>query len=142
MRIPWQLLALTAPLFFVAYQALSKLLPKGTSIFLVNAYASLAGAAVMIVLHLALSQNKSFSLEAKTLGLSLAIGTLIAFGNFAIIKAFSFGAPQSVFSAMYNSAYIVFALIVGVLVWRERIATIQGAGVVLIIGGIVLVTNF
>ena len=100
----WQALALTAPLLFVAYQTMSKLLPKGTSIFLVNAYASLVGLIIMLSLHFIFSPSKEVGLSSKTLWLALGIGLLISLGNFGIIKAYSLGAPQSLFTPLFYVA--------------------------------------
>lgn len=70
--INWRLQAFTVPTFFVSYQALAKLLPKGTSVFLVNAYASLIGFAFMLLLHFATQSDKSIQLSSKNLLLALA----------------------------------------------------------------------
>jgi drug/metabolite transporter (DMT)-like permease len=138
----WQILTIVAPLFFVLYQALSKLLPKGTSVFLVTAYASLTGALVMLALHLLLSPSKSILLTARTFWLSLGIGTLIVLGNLTIIRIFSLGAPNSGFAAIFNPLYVVYGLIIGLLVWHEKLNLPQLGGVVLAIVGIILVTYF
>lgn len=106
--LTWQLLAFTAPLFFVCYQALSKLLPKTISIFLVNAYASFVGMLIMLFLHFLLSSNKFLALGGKNLPIAIGIGALISIGNFFIIKAYNLGAPQSQFTLLflYNLDYI------------------------------------
>src|SRR5436189_4436104 len=109
----WKILAIITPIFFVSYQALSKLLPKDISVFLVNAYASFIGMIIMFLLHIFFSANKSFSLPTKYIPLALSIGALISIGNFFIIKAYSLGAPQSTFSAMFYSLLIVYGLFVG-----------------------------
>src|SRR3989304_8180585 len=98
----WKLLAVLGPAFFVSYQAVSKLLPKGTSVFLVNAWASVVGALIMFLIHLATSPNKSLSFgNSKTFFLAVIIGVLISVGNAMIIKAYSLGAAQSVFSSIF-----------------------------------------
>lgn len=71
----WKILAVSAPLFFVIYQALAKLLPKDVSVFLVNAYASLIGFAIMLALHFFTSSNKSLLLNMKYLPLAIGRGT-------------------------------------------------------------------
>jgi drug/metabolite transporter (DMT)-like permease len=138
----WQILTIIAPVFFIAYQALSKLLPKTTSSYLVTAYASLTGAVVMLVLHLILSPSKSIMMSSRTLWLTLSIGTLIALGNFTIIKIFNVGASQSGFSSLFNPLYIVYGLIVGVVVWKDKLNLVQLGGVALAIAGIVVISVF
>lgn len=138
----WQTLAVAVPLIFVAYQSLSRLLPKTTSIFLINAYASLAGLLIMLVLHLLLSPNKSIELTSKDLMLAIGIGTLIGLGNFGIIKAYNLGAPQSIFTPIFYIALIIYGVFVGFLVWHERINFIQIFGVFLSVVGILLVVYF
>src|ERR1039457_20571 len=96
----WKILSIITPLAFAIYQSISKLLPKTISVYLVNAYAFFIGFIFMLILHFLLSPNKSLSLSAKTLPIVFGIGILLALGNFGIIKAFSLGAPQSLFSIM------------------------------------------
>ena len=138
----WQLLAVTVPVAFVAYQALSKLLPKGTSVFLVNAYACLVGMLVMLGLHLLVSANKGVALTGRALYLALGIGILISLGNFGIIKAYSLGAPQSLFTPLFYVALILYGITVGLLVWHERLNLPQVIGVVLAISGLAMVAYF
>ena len=138
----WQILAITTPLFFVAYQSLSKLLPKTVSIFLINAYASLIGLLVMVTLHLLLSPNKSFSLGIRELLLAIGIGALISLGNFGIIKAYNLGAPQSIFTPIYYIALIIYGVLVGLLIWHEKINITQLLGALLSIAGIIMVIYF
>jgi len=138
----WKLLAVIAPLFFVSYQTLSKFLPKDVPVFLVNAYVSLMGALVMFILHLLFSSNKSLTLNMKYLPLALAIGMLISIGNFVIIKAYSLGAPQSSFTAIYNPLYIVFGIIFGLIIWHEKLNAMQIVGAALSILGILLIVWF
>jgi drug/metabolite transporter (DMT)-like permease len=138
----WQILAMTAPAFFVAYQALAKLLPKDTSVFLVNAYASLIGALIMIGLHFLLSSNKSVDIGWRTVLLALGMGALISIGNFLIIKAFTAGAPQSIFTSIFNPLYVLYAVAVGLLIWHEKLNLPQAGGIALSILGIILVAYF
>ena len=138
----WKIIAIFAPTFFVAYQALSKLLPKGISAFLVNAYASLIGAVVMLLLHLLFSANKSLALTSKYLYLALGIGVLISLGNFMIIKAYSLGAPQTLFSAIFYPTLIILATLAGLLVWHEKLNLGQSLGIALSIFGILMIFYF
>ncbi|MBP9816954.1 MAG: EamA family transporter [Candidatus Pacebacteria bacterium] len=138
----WQLIAIVAPLFFVAYQSLSKFLPSNVSPFLVNMYVSLIGAVVMFVLFLATSPEKSLSLGAKYLPIALAIGVLVSVGNAAIIKAYGLGAPQSLFSSTFYPLLIVYALAFGLLFWHEKVNLMQGLGILLTIGGMFLISYF
>lgn len=138
----WQIIAIVAPLFFVAYQSLSKLFPKDISPFLINAYASAIGFAVMLLLFWLTSENKSLALNSKYLPLALGIGALISIGNAAIIKAYGLGAPQSDFTSLFYPLLIIYAVFVGFLFWHEKMNLIQGAGVVLTLAGMFLVTYF
>ena len=138
----WKIIAIFAPTFFVAYQALSKLLPKDISVFLVNAYASLIGAVVMIILHFLFSAQKGFAITSKSLSIALGIGLLISGGNFMIIKAYSLGAPQTLFTAIFYPALIIYATLVGLLIWHEKLYFLQGIGVVLSIVGILMIFYF
>src|SRR5947209_14046553 len=126
----WLPLAFIAPLLFAVYQALSKLLPKGTSIYLVNAYASLIGLILMLTLYFATSHGiKSVRLSQKAFYLAIGIGLLISLGNFAIIKAFSLGAPQSQFTAIMYPALITFGLLIGLLAFHEKLHPPQLLGI-------------
>jgi drug/metabolite transporter (DMT)-like permease len=138
----WQILSILAPAFFIAYQALSKLLPKTTSSYLVTAYALLTGAFVMLVLFLVLSPSKSLAMNTRSIWLTLGIGTLIALGNFTILKIFNLGGTQSGFSSLFNPLYIVYGLIVGVVIWHEKFNLPQLVGVAFAIIGIVIITYF
>ncbi|MBI4088055.1 DMT family transporter [Candidatus Kaiserbacteria bacterium] len=138
----WQMLAIGAPLLFVIYQSVSKLLPSDISPFLVNAYASAVGAIVMLVLYLLTSTSKTLVLGSKTIWLAIAIGTLISLGNVAIIKAYGLGAPQSSFSSIFYPLLIAYALVVGLFFWNERLNWYQILGVVLSIIGVLLVLYF
>ena len=138
----WYLMAIATPLFFVAYQTLTKLLPKTTSIFLVNAYASMIGAVIMLGLHLLFSQNKSAALSSRTLWLVVGMGIFISVGNFLIIKTLSSGAPQSAFTSIFNPMYILFGVAAGLLIWHEKLSWPQMAGVALSAVGIILIASF
>ena len=140
--LDWRLLALVTPLAFVSYQAFSKLLPKGTSVFLVNAYASLVGLVLMLGLHFMTAGDKSVHLTNKQFALAIAIGIFISLGNLGIIKAYSLGAPQSLFTLFFYVALIVYGIIVGVLLWQERLNLIQVAGMLLAVTGVVIAVKF
>lgn len=138
----WQMIAIGAPLLFVTYQTISKLLPSDTSPFLINAYASAVGAVVMLLLYLVSSGEKSFALNSKTLWLTIGIGVLISLGNAAIIKGYGLGAPQSGFTSIFYPLLIVYALGFGLLFWHERLNWYQLLGVFLSIIGVLLVVYF
>lgn len=139
----WLPLAFIAPLLFAIYQALSKLLPKGTSIYLVNAYASLIGLLLMIALYFATSHGiKTVRLSPKAFYLAFGIGLLISLGNYGIIKAFSLGAPQSQFSAIMYPLLITYALIIGLLVFHEKLHMIQLLGIILAGAGLFLIVYY
>ncbi|MFA5876851.1 MAG: EamA family transporter [Candidatus Paceibacterota bacterium] len=138
----WKIIAVIAPLFFVAYQSLSKFFPKDISPFLINAYASLVGFGVMLVLFFLTSENKSLALESKYLPLALGVGVLISLGNVAIIKAYGLGAPQSAFTSIFYPLLIVYALLVGFLFWHEKMSLYQGIGVLLSLAGLWMITYF
>lgn len=136
------MIAIGAPLLFVAYQSLSKFFPSDISPFLVNAYASAIGAFVMVALYLVTSTEKTFALSSKSLSLAVAIGVLISVGNAAIIKGYLLGAPQSSFTSIYYPLLIIYALIVSLLFWHERLNWYQILGTVLALTGIVLIVYF
>ena len=138
----WIIFAALAPLMFVIYQGISKLLPDNISVFLVNAYASLVGAIIMFVIYFTTSNDKSLYLNSKNFTLAVLIGIFIVFGNFFIIKAYSLGAPQSLFSTIVYTLLVVFGTIAGVLVWQEKINIWQFVGILLSIAGIILVFYF
>lgn len=138
----WKLIAITTPVVFVIYQTLSKLLPKNTSVFLVTAYASLVGSLVMFAIHLLTSSNKSLQLPSKSLGLAILIGLFIVTGNFLIVKAYTLGAPQSTFTALFYPVLIILGVLFGMVVWHERLNFIQALGIVLSILGVVLISYF
>lgn len=138
----WRIIALIAPLFFVSYQALSKLLPQGISIFLVNAYAGLMGAIVMLVIHLLTATNKSLALSARYLTLAFAIGLFITFGNFVVMKAYALGAPQASFSSIFNPLFIIYGVLFGLLIWHEKLNLGQVGGIILSILGVVAIFYF
>jgi len=138
----WIIFAALAPLMFVIYQGISKLLPDNISVFLVNAYASLVGAIIMFVIYFTTSNDKSLYLNSKNFTLAVLIGIFIVFGNFFIIKAYSLGAPQSLFSTIVYTLLVVFGTIAGALVWQEKINIWQFIGILLSIAGIILVFYF
>jgi drug/metabolite transporter (DMT)-like permease len=138
----WQPLAFSVPLLFVLYQALSKTLPKGISIFLVNAYASLIGAGVMLLLHFATANKKSVSIPSKYLLTAAGIGLLVSLGNFGIIKAYSLGAPQSLFTILFYVTLIIYGVIFGLIFWNERLHLIQLFGALLAVVGLVIVVHY
>ncbi len=139
----WLPLAFIAPLLFAVYQALSKLLPKGTSVYLVNAYASLIGLLLMLALYFVTSHGaKSVRLSPKALYLAIGIGLLISLGNYGIIKAFSLGAPQSQFSAIMYPTLITYALIIGLIAFHEKLHIVQLLGIVLAGTGLFLIVYF
>lgn len=138
----WRVLALTVPLLFATYQSMAKLVPKGTSIFLVNAYASLVGFLIMLTLHLLTQSDKSVKLSPKTLLISLAIGALIGLGNFGIIKAYALGAPQSVFTVLFYVSLIIYGVIFGLLFWHEKAHPAQLIGAFLAVAGIFIAFFF
>jgi drug/metabolite transporter (DMT)-like permease len=137
----WKPLAFTVPLLFVIFQALSKTLPKTVSSFLVNAYASVAALVVMLLLYYATSQKGSAP-HGKSLWTALAIGVLIGLGNFGIIKAYSLGAPQAVFTAMFYVTLIIYGVLFGILVWHEHLRAIQLLGIALAAIGVFLTAYF
>lgn len=138
----WKWIAIFTPIVFVIYQTLSKLLPKNTSVFLVTAYASLVGSLVMFAIHLLTSSNKSLQLPSKSLGLAILIGLFIVTGNFLIVKAYTLGAPQSTFTALFYPVLIILGVLFGVVIWHERLNLIQALGIVLSILGVVLISYF
>jgi drug/metabolite transporter (DMT)-like permease len=140
--VDWRILALTVPTLFVVYQSLSKLLPKGTSVFLVNAYASLIGLIIMLGLHLLTQPNKSLSLPSRTLWIALGIGTLIGLGNFGIIKAYSLGAPQSQFTPLFYITLIIYGIILGFVLWHEKLNSAQLVGLLLALSGLIVFFRF
>lgn len=138
----WKILAVSVPLFFVTYQSLAKFLPKDVSIFLVNAYASLIGFLIMLTLHLLTSQDKSLILGMKYLPIAIGIGALIALGNFGIIKAYTLGAPISLFSIIFYVVLIIYGILFGFVFWHEKLNLIQVAGMVMALGGIFITVYF
>lgn len=140
--LDWKVLAVSTPLLFVTYQTLSKFLPKGTSSFLVNAYASLVGLIVMLSLHLLFSPNKSLSLTPKSTLIAVGIGILISIGNFGIIKAYSLGAPQTQFTPIFYISLIVYGVIFGLLIWKENLNPLQLLGISLSVVGLLIAFYF
>lgn len=138
----WKILAFTTPLLFVIYQTLSKLLPKDISIFLINAYASFIGFLIMLILHLLTSSNKSLILGFRYLPLALGIGALIGIGNYGIIKAYSLGAPQSLFTILFYVTLIIYGILFGFIIWHEKLNFFQIIGVIMALGGIIITVFF
>lgn len=138
----WKILAVTVPLLFVTYQTLSKFLSKDVSIFLVNAYASLIGFLIMLSIHFLVSPNKSLTLDPRSLLLAVGIGTLISLGNYGIIKAYSLGAPQSLFTSIFYITLIIYGVLFGLIIWHERLNLPQIVGVILSIVGLWMVVYF
>ncbi len=138
----WQIFAVLAPLFFVSYQALAKLLPKNTSVFLVNAYAYVVGAFFMLIAHMLFSQSKSLSLPDKALPLAIGIGALVSIGTLFVIKGYSLGAPSAVFNSIYSTLFIVFGIILGIIFFNEKINFPQVVGAFLSVAGILVMIYF
>lgn len=136
----WKILAIFTPVLFVTYQSISKLLPKGAPIFLVNAVASLIGAIVMLALH-KFTAN-SGTIDMKTLPLVIIIGVLISVGNFLIIKAYSLGAPQGGFTSIFYPLLIVYGIVFGLIFWHEKLNLYQSLGIALSIIGVLLTVYF
>lgn len=136
----WKILAIFTPVLFVTYQSISKLLPKGAPIFLVNAVASLIGAIIMYALHRA--THSAGVIDTKTFPLVIFIGILISFGNFLIIKAYSLGAPQGGFTSIFYPLLIVYGIIFGLIFWNEKLNMYQSLGIALSIIGIFLTVYF
>lgn len=140
--LDWKIITVITPLFFVIYQTLSKLLPKDTSTFLVNAYASFIGMLFMLILHLFFSSNKSMMLNMKALPLAIGIGLFISLGNFGIIKAYSLGAPQSLFTPIFYIALIIYGVLFGLFIWHERLNPLQILGIIIGISGLLMTVYF
>ena len=138
----WKPLELFTPLFFVLYQTISKTLPKDVSIFLVNAYALFVGFLFMLTLHLLTERDKSLALGTKNLAAILGIGLFISLGNYGVIKAYSLGAPQAIFTALFYVALIIYGVIFGLLFWHERLNAVQMLGIVISIIGLFMATYF
>lgn len=138
----WKILAVTTPLLFVTYQTLSKFLPKDASVFLVNAYASFIGFLIMLTFHLLTSSDKSLILGMKYLPIAIGIGTLIALGNFGIIKAYTLGAPQSLFTIIFYIALIIYGVIFGFIIWHEKLNIFQIIGMLMAIAGLFITVYF
>ncbi|HEU4985123.1 MAG TPA: hypothetical protein VFT58_05735, partial [Nitrososphaera sp.] len=74
--------------------------------------------------------------------LTLGMGAGIAIGNFGIIKALSLGAPQSTFTLLFYISLLIYGIIFGLVLWREKLQLIQVAGVALACIGIFLAVYF
>lgn len=140
--LDWKIFAIIGPLFYASFQALTKLLPKGTSVFLVNAYAALVGFVFMITLHLLLSPNKSLALNGKSIPIAIGIGLFLGLGNFSVIKAYSLGAPQSIFSIIAYVVLIIYGIVFGLLLFHEKLSIPQLFGALLSIVGILIIVYY
>lgn len=140
--LDWRILAVTAPIFFVGYQALTKLLPKGTSTLLIGAYALAVGAVMMLGLYLLTGTTRSLQLPSKSLLLSLGMGAGLALGNFGLIKAYSLGAPQSSFTILFYISLIIYGILFGFILWHEKLRLVQIAGIALACIGVFLAVYF
>jgi len=127
---------------FSFYQSLAKILPKNIPIFLATAYAFLFGSIVLFIIHLLSSSNKSIIMSEKNIPILIGIGALLAVGNFFTIKAYSLGAPQSGFVAVFNPASVTFGVILGFILWQEKLSLGQIAGILLSIIGILFIVSF
>jgi len=126
----------------VSFQSLVRLLPKDTSVFLVNAYAAAVSMIIMITLHLVTQTDKSIHLGSRALMLSLGIGVLIGLGNFGVIKALSLGAPQSMFTPLFYIALIIYGVMFGILFFKDSFNILQSLGLLVAITGIVMIFYF
>lgn len=138
----WKILAFSTPLLFVIYQTLSKFLPNDVSVFLINAYASFIGFIIMLVLHLLTSSDKSLILGMKYLPIAIGIGALIGIGNYGIIKAYTLGAPQSLFTILFYVALIIYGVLFGFIFWHEKLNIFQIVGMLMALGGIIITVYF
>lgn len=139
--LDWRILAVTVSLLLATFQTLSKFLPKGTSVFLVNAYASAVGFFLMLTLHLLTATNKSVFLNTKSTLLAIGIGLLIGLANYGVIKAYSIGAPQSIFTPILYVVVIVYGILFGFLLWHEKIDLFQFLGILLSVVGIIIIIH-
>lgn len=137
--LDWKILALVGPLCYAIFQSFSKLVPKGTSVFLINAYASLVGLIVMLTLHLLFSSNKSLVLNSKISLTAVSLGVFLSLGNLAVIKAYNLGAPQSIFAIIAYTVLIILGILFGVILWHEKLSLPIIFGTLLSIIGIVVV---
>ncbi|MGB2731639.1 MAG: hypothetical protein WBC38_01545, partial [Microgenomates group bacterium] len=78
----------------------------------------------------------------KSLALALLIGLFIVSGNFLIVKAYSLGAPQSTFTAMFYPVLIILGVLAGVVIWHEKLNALQVLGMALSVVGVVLISYF
>lgn len=96
----------------------------------------------MLVLHLLTSSDKSLILGAKYLPVALGIGVLVGLGNFGIIKAYTLGAPQSLFTILFYVALIIYGILFGFLIWHEKLSIIQIVGMLFAIAGLFMAVYF
>lgn len=110
--------------------------------FLVNAYASFIGMIIMLLLHMFLSPDKSLIFTARIVPIVIGIGIFISSGNFGIIKAYSMGAPQSLFTPIFYVALIICGIIFGALIWHEKLNILQGVGICIAVVGLLMTVYF
>ncbi len=96
----------------------------------------------MLLLHMMTSSNKSLLLPAKALPIALGIGLLIGLGNYGIIKAYSSGAPQSIFTPIFYVVLISYGLLFGALLWHEKLNPPQLFSIAIAVAGIVMLVYF
>lgn len=96
----------------------------------------------MLILHLLTSSDKSLILGTKYLPIAFGIGALIAIGNLGIIKAYTLGAPQSLFTILFYVALIIYGILFGFIIWHEKLNPIQILGTALAVVGIIIVVYF
>lgn len=140
--LDWKLFAILAPLFFATFQSLSKILPKDISPLLVGAYSSFVAFIVLLILNFSLSENKSFVVGSKPLIIIIFIGILIGLGNFSIFKAYSLGAPQSIYSIISYVVLIIFGILFGIIFFHEKLSFPQALGALLSIAGILIIIYY
>ncbi|MBI4067107.1 EamA family transporter [Candidatus Gottesmanbacteria bacterium] len=138
----WIILTIISTIFFSFYQALAKLIPKNIPVFLAASYAFFFGSMVLVVIHLLTSANKSILINEKNIPLLIGVGALVSIGNFFLIKAYSVGAPQSGFVAIFNPASVTFGVLLGLILWQEKLTLGQIAGIFFSIIGILLIISF
>src|SRR3989344_5125614 len=121
----WIILTVIGTLMFSFYQSLAKILPKNIPIFLATAYAFLFGSIVLFIIHLLSSSNKSIIMSEKNIPILIGIGAL-----------------QSGFVAVFNPASVTFGVILGFILWQEKLSLGQIAGILLSIIGILFIVSF
>ncbi len=96
----------------------------------------------MVALYFLTSDNKNSAPHGKYLWTAIGIGALISLGNFGIIKAYSLGAPQALFTAIFYVVLIIYGVLFGLLVWHEQLKLIQVFGIILAGIGIFIAAYF